>query len=108
MRQSVRCMMCGESLLSDAASYTEHVKAKHSMGAGIVCRPEKTSSRTTAEIVAAVEAKLGPAIISVGTGHDEECRCDKCFNAKLDAIIMRQEIELQGVNNGPISIDAEN
>lgn len=63
------------------------------------------------ELVARGEARLGAhyffgavsskavviAQAEVSTIHGEECRCNACFNAKLDAIIASQEAALPQV-----------
>lgn len=56
----VRCLMCGMSMLSDAASYEKHIEQHHSMdGYSVKIKPKKNSGRSTTEIVASLEKSLG-------------------------------------------------
>lgn len=56
----VRCLMCGMSMLSDAASYEKHIEQHHSMdGYRVEIKPKKSTMRSTAEIVAGLEISLG-------------------------------------------------
>lgn len=88
--KTVRCLMCGVVMGADAEAYARHTREKHSMG---FVAPERTSGRSTAEIVRAVETRLKDFIILPEENkiplkvHDPSCRCTDCFNAQLDRII---------------------
>lgn len=112
--QMVRCLMCGESMPSDAEGYAAHTRAKHSVGLGFRITPERSTNRTTAEIVADVEHKMKDFIFvpedlrTPRKEHEESCRCEQCFNAQLDKILAGQHITWKGANDEPIRADAEN
>lgn len=108
---TVRCLQCGMVILSDAESHTQHTKERHSIDAIRAVVPERTSTRTTPEIVRDVETRLRDFIVipsdKVQPAHGESCRCSECFDKQLDRIINGQGTTW-GTPNGQISVDAEN
>lgn len=64
---TVRCLMCGMSILSDAKSYERHIEQKHSMdGYRVKIKPVNTSGRTKAQIVNDMEkGVLAPFVMEL-------------------------------------------
>jgi hypothetical protein len=99
------CSMCGHISFNTYHEYEIHRGVAHGIKTPV--KPENITGRTPKKIVADVEKtwlkdslimtdapEERPAIVSNRQEHLEACRCNECFNKKLDALIASQEAAL--------------
>lgn len=97
------CALCGQISFKTMHEYEAHRRLCHGIKAPI--RPEKVSGRSPSQIVADAEATWlkphlivneGPLEITAGTSeHLDSCRCNPCFQKKLDALVDSTERSAQ-------------
>lgn len=96
------CVLCRQSF-KDWNDYHDHMTGYHGhlISKAEHMLPRNTSGRDRVTIVReAEETWLRPYLIMDTVTHNDECRCDSCFQKQLDALISSQEESLnQEVNH---------
>jgi uncharacterized C2H2 Zn-finger protein len=99
------CALCGQISFKYYHEYETHRAIAHGLKTAI--KPERVTGRSTARIVKEAEATwlkdalidgTRPAIIASNNQHLEACRCDVCFQKKLDDLVNRSEKSLESLN----------
>jgi hypothetical protein len=104
------CALCGQISFSTYREYEAHRSVFHGLKTEI--KPENVTGRSPRQIVEDAErtwlkpyliVNEGPLTVTASNDsqHLDACRCNDCFNKKLDALIASQEAALkdQGVNH---------
>jgi len=101
------CVMCGQIAFNTYHEFEFHRALFHGMKTDI--RPENITGRTPARIVFDAEDTWlkpylipldQPLIVMANTQeHLEACRCNNCFNERLDALLASQQTVLEEVEN---------
>lgn len=97
------CALCGQISFTTYHEYEIHREDVHNMKTDI--KPENVTGRTVRQIVDDAERTWlkphlividGPLVVTASSGnqHLDACRCNECFNKKLDALIVSQEESL--------------
>lgn len=97
------CHLCGQISFTTYHEYEKHRGDIHNMKTAI--KPENITGLTTKQIVDDAEHTwLKPHLIlndaplmvtASNDAHLDACRCNNCFNKKLDALIASQEESLK-------------
>ena len=121
------CALCGQISFTTYHEYEAHRREFHMLKTEI--KPENITGRSRAQIVAEAErtwlqphlimtvaptleevaakketpaSEDAPALVANTEEHLEACRCNECFNKRLDALIASQEAALALQSNNDI------